>query len=374
MNKNIVIIGPAHPLRGGIAAFSERLANGFLDNGDNVRIETFSLQYPNFLFPGETQYSTSPPPENLNITVSINSINPLNWYKIGGKIKKEKPDIAVVAYWMPFISPCLGTIIRIIRKNRHTRIIALVHNLIPHEKIPGTRLLTKYFIKKVDAFAAMSKTVLDDIESFDKVKPKIYSPHPLYDNYGPVFSREEALNRLGLDKNFNYILFFGIIREYKGLDLLLEGFADARLRKYNLKLIIAGEFYSKPEPYFEIIRRNNLHNHLFIKQEFIPDNEVANYFNAADIIVQPYKNATQSGVAQIGFHFNKPVLVTNVGGLGEIIPHKKAGYVVEKSPAAIADALVDFYENKRKEEFSQNVILEKTKYSWDKFVGVIYKL
>ncbi|MBU0765029.1 MAG: glycosyltransferase, partial [Bacteroidetes bacterium] len=182
--KNIVIIGPAHPLRGGIAAFNERLAGALLEAGYHVRIETFSLQYPGFLFPGKTQYSASPPPDVPDICVSVNSVNPFNWMRTGKKIRNEKPDMILTAFWMPFMGPCLGTLAGIIRKNRHSKVVALVHNFIPHEKHPGDKAFTRYFSRRMDGYIAMSKAVLKDIQSFDKSKPAVFSPHPLYDHYG----------------------------------------------------------------------------------------------------------------------------------------------------------------------------------------------
>ena len=362
--KTIKIIGPAYPYRGGIATFNERLALEFAGMGIDIDIETFIIQYPSFLFPGKTQYNNKPAPENLKIRRTINSINPLNWLKVGRRIAREKPDLVIIRYWLPFLAPCLGTIARLIRRNKHTIIICLADNIIPHEHRPGDRLLTNYFMQRIDGLIAMSQSVLKDGNSFRKNLPQGFCPHPIFDNYGEKLSFELAKQKLKLDPNTRYLLFFGFIRDYKGLDLLINAFADERLRKFPVKLLVAGEYYSSPEPYLKLINENNLEDFIELRTEFIPDNQVNLYFSASDMVVQPYKSATQSGVTQIGYHFNKSMLVTNVGGLSEIIPDGKIGYVVEPNSLEIANALVDFYENDRIAEFEANIIEEKKKFSW----------
>lgn len=372
--RKIVLIGSAHPLRGGLATFNERLIHEYRLNGDDALIYTFSLQYPSVLFPGKTQLSSEPAPPGIPIFIRVNSINPLNWISVGLALRKQKPDFVIVKYWMPFMAPCFGTICRIIKGNKHTRIITIIDNLIPHEKRIGDRLLSGYWIGAVDGCVAMSKSVLDDLETFDSHKPKLYCPHPLYDNFGASIPKDEALARLQLDPSFHYVLFFGFIRDYKGLDLLLEAFADERLRTMKLKLIVAGEFYCDPKPYKEIISRNHLEDVVIMSNDFIPDSKVVNYFCAADLVVQPYKSATQSGVTQIAYHFNKPMIITDVGGLAEIIPHEKAGYVVQPDPDEIASAIFRFYSENKEAMFSANASVEKAKYSWGNMIDTIDKL
>jgi D-inositol-3-phosphate glycosyltransferase len=369
----ILIVGTAHPYRGGLASYNERLAQQFAGDGHNVEIFTFTLQYPGFLFPGKTQYTDGPAPEGLKITRILNSVNPFNWIKVGLRIKKEAPDIILIKYWHPFMAPCLGTIARIARSNktRKTRVICIFDNVIPHEKKPGDRILTKYFTGSIDGAIVMSRSVGEDLSTFRVDIPVVYNPHPLYDNYGTPVSREEALGRLNLSVEYSYLLFFGFIRAYKGLDLLLEAFADKRLRNRKLKLIVAGEFYESDEPYKEIIKKNDIENDVLLYDHFIKEDEIAAFFSAADLIVQPYKSATQSGVTQIAFHFEKPMLVTDVGGLSEIVPHGKCGYVVKPEPQPVTDAIIDYFENNRKEQFTAEVRKEKKKFSWDKLTGSI---
>jgi len=370
----IIIIGPAYPYRGGLAAYNERLAREFIAEGHDVSIHTFTLQYPSILFPGKSQYSTEEKPSGLNIFRSINSINPVNWINIGNKLRQEKADLVIVRFWLPFMGPCFGKISRQIKKNNKSRIICLVDNMIPHEPRIGDKLLTKYFIKPIDAFLAMSQSVMTDIEIFDKTKKKLLSPHPLFDNFGEALSRKSALQKLGIAEENRYILFFGLIRKYKGLDLLLEAFSDKRFRKTNIKLIIAGEYYTDSKMYTDIIKKNNLENDVIQIAEFIPDSNVKLFFSAVDLVVQPYKTATQSGVTQIAYHFNKPMIVTNVGGLPELCPDNKVGFVVPTNPEEIANAILKYYKESHEESFISNIKEEKKKYSWKVLVDNILKL
>ena len=369
----IVILGPAYPYRGGIALFDDRLTAELASMGHEVEEWTFTLQYPGFLFPGKTQFSDDPAPDGINTVRKMNSINPFNWIKVGCELKKKKPDLIVVAFWLPFMAPCQGTIARIARHNSHTRITGLIHNMIPHEHRPGDRLFARYFAKSVDGYVAMSDAVLSDIEQFDQNRPRVFCRHPLYDNFGKAATREESLQFLGLDPQYRYMLFFGLIRDYKGLDLLLKAYADKRLRQENVRLIVAGEFYSGSDKYFEMEKELGLEGLIIWKSDFVPNSEVRYCFGAADLIVQPYKSATQSGVAQIAYHFEKPMLVTDVGGLAEIVPDGVAGYVVEPDATQIADRLVDFFKEDKKDQFTEGLRQEKKKYSWTNMARSVIK-
>ncbi len=337
-------------------------------------IYTFSLQYPGFLFPGKTQYSDQPSPEDLDIRIKVNSINPFNWITVGRELRRLAPDMLVVRFWIPFMAPALGTIARIVRRNHHIRVIALADNIIPHERRIGDMFLINYFVKSMDGFVTLSRKVLDDLQRLRPSAPSFYTPHPIYDNFGEAVSREEALKKLDLDPEFHYLLFFGFIREYKGLDWLLSAFADPRLRKFKIKLLVAGEYYTSPQKYEQIIHENHLEDHVILHTQFIADSLVPYYFGAADLIVQPYKSATQSGVTQIAYHFEKPILVTDVGGLGEIVPTGKVGYTVSPEPTAISDAIFDFFENKRATEFVLNIKERKGQFSWKTMVETFDKL
>jgi glycosyltransferase involved in cell wall biosynthesis len=361
----VLIIGPGHPLRGGLASFNQRLAREFIDAGHPCEIYSFSLQYPGFLFPGTTQYSSEPAPENLVIHSAINSINPFNWMKVGNRLRKLKPDLIVVRYWLPFMGPALGTILRRVKKNRHTRVLCIADNIIPHEKRPGDKVFTKYFLKPCDAFITMSRKVMNDLVAFNNKKPALQVPHPLYDNFGEPLLQEEARTKLGIAPDQKLLLFFGFIRKYKGLDILLEAMADPRIREQGIKLMVAGEFYEEEKPYRDQIRHLGIEDLLFLHTDFIPDSEVRYYLSAADAVVQPYRNATQSGVTPLAYHFEVPMLVTNVGGLPDLVPHNKVGLIVEPDPSSIAQGILDFFTRGRS-AFLPYLREEKQKYSWSR--------
>lgn len=369
--KKVVIVGSAYPLRGGLAAYNERLAREFQGQGWDTQIYTFSLQYPSLLFPGKSQYSDSPPPDDLKILVKVNSINPLNWISVGIQIKKLKPDLIIMKFWLPFMGPCLGTIARIARTNGVTRCVTIIDNIIPHEKRPGDFWLARYFASSMHGFVYMSASVGEDLKLFLKEQPAQFVYHPVYDNYGPPVSREVALTRLQLDKKNRYILFFGFIRDYKGLDLLLQAMAHPDVRAAGIKLIIAGEYYSAREPYDELIKTLQLEGSIVDCSDFIPDEQVGLYFAAADLVVQPYKTATQSGISQIAYHFEKPMVVTKVGGLPEIVPDRVAGYVVNPIPEEISQAILTFYREDKAAAFTAAVRQRKHLFSWATVISAI---
>jgi len=373
MSKKVIIIGPAWPLRGGgMATFNERLAKQFTEQGYDTTIYTFSLQYPGFLFPGTSQYSTEEAPAGIKIKVCINSMNPFNWFKVGNELKELKPDIVIVRYWIPLMGPCLGTILRRIKKNKFSRLICIADNVVPHEHRPGDSLFTKYFVKPVDAFITMSDKVTGDLSRFTS-KPVKQVLHPLYDNFGDAVSKEEARKKLSIPQNEKVILFFGFIRKYKGLDLLLEAMNDERIRKAGIKLLIAGEFYDKRETYDKLIGQFDLGPQLILHTDFIRDSEVHYYLSAADFVIQPYRNATQSGVTPLAYHFEKPMLVTNVGGLPGLVPDGKAGVVTEPTVHAIADGINRLYEL-GEDYFLPQLRVEKKKYSWNSLSDAIVQL
>ncbi|MCU7695090.1 glycosyltransferase [Haoranjiania flava] len=349
------------------------MALQFQKEADEVKIYTFSLQYPSFLFPGKTQYSLGIPPKGVDIKVAVNSVNPVNWLMVGNEIKKLCPDIVIIRYWMPFMGPCLGTISRIIKRNKHTKLVCLVDNLIPHEKRMGDEMLTRYFVKPFDGFITMSQTVMNDTEKVTNA-PVVLHEHPLIDNFGDPVSKQEARKYLGLEPDEKYILFFGFIRKYKGLDLLLDAIKILKDRNASLpKLIIAGEFYGNAEAYHEQIKTLGIEDALVLRTDFIPNEEVKYYLSACDFLIQPYRDATQSGVTPLAYHFEKPMLVTNVGGLADIVPDGKAGVVTEAEPAAIAAGIERLY-TMDEALLIANVKQEKEKFSWESFTDAIRKL
>ena len=364
---HIVLLGTAYPFRGGLATFNERLARQLQAEGHKVEVITFTLQYPSFLFPGKTQYSSEKAPTDLHISQQVNSCNPFNWIKVGRRIRQMQPDLLITCYWMAFFAPCYSIIERIAKSNGKTRCVALVHNMIPHEPSLLDKVFAPLYVRATDGFVALSDSVVQDINRLDPShKPKTSYPHPIYDHYGEQMSKEEACQALHLQPEKQYMLFFGLVRAYKGLDLLLDAFGFVKDQLPNLQLIIAGEFYEDEDKYRTQIASNQLTDRVIIKNEFIADADLRKYFGAADLIVQPYKSATQSGVTQVAFHFEKPMLVTNVGGLGEIVHDHQMGYAVDPNAQAIAEALTDYYTQNRQADYTAYLIQQKENYSWAK--------
>ena len=370
--RKVIIIGPAFPFRGGIANFNNALAQEYHNRGDQVTLYSFTLQYPGFLFPGTTQYESGEAPKNLKIKTLINSVNPFNWINVARKINTENPDYVIIRYWLPFMAPCLGTIARLL--NKKIKILAITDNVIPHEKRIGDTLLTRYFVKSCDAFLSLSASVLDDLSKFTNTTYKKFIPHPIYNVFGDKITKAKALENLGLNSEDKHLLFFGFVRKYKGLDLMLKAMSDSRIKAMGIKLIIAGEFYDDKNEYTDLIADLGIAKNIIMKSDFIPANKVKDYFCVADMITQTYRTATQSGVTQIAYSFDRPMLVTDVGGLAEIVPNNKVGYVTSQNPTEIADAIIDFYTNNKEEYFSDNTRLEKKRFSWEFFVEGLVEL
>lgn len=371
--SKIFIIGPAYPLRGGPAQFNENLCAELNKAGHDAQIISYSLQYPNFLFPGSSQFEKSgKAPDGIKIHTLINTVNPFNWLKVARFIKKEKPDFILFRYWLPFFGPSLGTIGRLVRSK--TKVLALTDNIIPHEKRFGDKPFTNYFVNSCHGFIAMSKTVLNDISKFTANQNKAYSPHPMYETYGASVSMEEARKKLNLNANDKIILFFGLIRHYKGLDILMEAMAHPEIKKQNIKLLIAGEFYEDKQPYLDLIQKYKLQDQILLHDKFISNEDVRYYFCASNLVAQTYRNATNSGVTMIGYFYEKPMLVTNVGGLAEIVSNEKCGYVVETSVPEISENIITYFSQNKETEFTQNVRLEKKKYEWNEFIRVLMNL
>jgi len=368
----ITILSTAYPLRGGISHFNGLLYKELIKENE-VNVITFSRQYPSVLFPGKSQTEEENEIEKIPSEQLVDSINPFNWFKIGKRIKINAPDILIFKYWMPFFAPCFGTISKIVKKNRKTQILVICDNVISHERKPAEIILTKYFFNSADYFVLLSQKVKDDLLQIKPGAKYKVLPHPIYSNFGDPVSKEEAKKKLNLADE-KLILFFGFIRDYKGLDILLNAMPELK-EKINLKLAVAGEFYTSKEKYLSLISRLNLKDHVYLYTDFIPTSEVKFYFSACDAVVLPYKNATQSGIVQIAMNFKKPVIATNVGGISEVVLDGKTGFIVEKeNPSALADAVFRFYSEKRESEFIMNIEAEAKKYSWEKFADGLFEL
>lgn len=371
----ITILGPAHPYRGGLASIMEIMARTFQRRGDEVDIKTFTLQYPSLLFPGESQTVATPPPADLRICRCVNTMNPLNWVRVGRRIRRERPDFVLMKYWTPFMAPCFGTIARIARGNGHTKVLCQIDNVEPHEHHLTDKPFNRYYLHSVDGFVYMSEQVHSELRAYSDA-PALFSPHPLFENFGERVERSEACVRLGLDPANRYVLFFGLIRDYKGLDLLLDAWAQLRRagRTEGRRLIVAGEFYTAREPYLNRIADNGLQDEVLLHDRFIPDDDVKYYFSAADFVVQPYKTATQSGVTQIAYQFCVPMVVTAVGGLPEIVPDGRVGYVCPPTAEGVAAAMDRMYEGDALKRFRENCVEERRRFSWEEMCSRITEL
>ena len=339
----------------------ETMAREYQHRGYRVDILTFTLQYPALLFPGKSQTVDTPAPTDLSIERKVSTINPMTWWQVGRKLCKLRPDIVLMKYWTPFMAPCFGTIARLARKNGHTRVICQIDNVEPHEHHITDKMFNRYYLRSVDGFIYMSEQVHGELTAYTHA-PALFSPHPMFEHFGERKERTETCNALGLDPNTRYALFFGLIRDYKGLDTLIE--AWAKFRRSGHKLLIAGEFYASRDKYIDLIERLGLQDDIILHDHFIPDSEVANYFSVSDCVVLPYKTATQSGVTQIAYNFRTPIIVTDVGGLKEIVPDGVVGYVVDSSVEGVVDGLNRVYEQGRLEEFTQNMEHERKRFSW----------
>ncbi len=369
----IILTGPSFPFRGGIANFNDSLYNALVNEHD-VQIIGFSLLYPAFLFPGKSQYENGSEKAGHVSGRLINSINPLSWFSAAGEIAGKRPECVVIHYWTPFLAPALGTIARLVKRRSDVKVIGLIHNITPHEKTPASPILNKYFLKSCDSFITLSLPVHDELQSLGIQKPVRVIPHPLYDIFGEPVSRQVACRHLDLDEHQYHILFFGMIRQYKGLDLFLKAGASSRLEHLNLKLIVAGEFYEGRDKYSRLVKELGLEKKVIFTDGFVPGSEVPYYFGAADLVVLPYRSATQSGVTKIAFHYDKPVLVTNVGGLDQEIANGVTGYVCSKDPDDIAVSIADYFDNRRSDEFTENIRTVKKRYSWEELARGITEL
>lgn len=369
----ICIVGPAYPYKGGIASFNERLARQLLRMGHHVDLLTFTLQYPKYFFPGKTQFSDADPPD-LNIERGINAVNPITWWTSGTKYRRRDYDLIIGRFWLPLMGPSLGATLRRISKGKPTKTISIIDNIIPHEKRPGDKIFAQYFTNANDAFMTMSHTVRDDLQPFLKGQPVGYAPHPIYDNYGDMIGRDQALEALDLDPKLQYVLFFGFIRKYKGLDLLMRAFAKASHSNDKLRLLVAGEYYSDEQQYHDLIDELGIRGQVILHTDFIPNDRVKYYFCAADMVAQTYRNATQSGISQLAIHFERPILSTDVGGLPETTIDRETGYLTPVDIDAIAVAMSSHFDQVPLPDYQKGIRRLKEKFSWQRFADTIIDL
>jgi glycosyltransferase involved in cell wall biosynthesis len=387
--RRIVLVGPAYPYRGGIAQFANSMARGLRLRGHDVSTVTFSRQYPRWLFPGKSQFESEQDEADheegrlqeveargQSVFSLIDSLSPPSWYSAGERIADMGPDAVIFQYWLPFFAPAYGAVARRLRKRiRTVRILAVAHNILPHERRPGDAALARYFLRKCDAVAALSASVSSDARSLPlDVEIRTLS-HPVYDHFGEAMPRERARERLGLSAEAEVMLFFGFVRKYKGLHVLLEALPEITSARPQAHLVVAGEFYDDEDRCRALIRARGLERRVHTFNHYIPEQEVSTYFSAADVIVQPYVSATQSGVVQTAYHFDRPVIVSDVGGLAEVVPHEQAGLVVEPNDAAeLAAACIRFFSEGMSERLTEGVRREKAKHGWGPFLEAVEEM
>ncbi len=368
---NIAYLSTFYPYRGGIAQFNASLYRA-LEKKYNIKAFTFLRQYPEILFPGKSQLVSSN--DNVDIVPSLkvlDTINPVSFSRATNKILEFRPDLLLTKFWMPFFAPSLGSVSKKL-KQKNIINISILDNVLPHEKKVGDIALIKYFLNQQHGFIVMSDTVKDDLLS---LKPnakyeKFY--HPIYDHFGHKVSKEDARRSLKIPLDKNVLLFFGFIRDYKGLDLLLKAM---KLLPDNYHLIIAGEVYGNFDKYKDLINRLNIQNRVTVEARYIRDSEVPYFFSASDVCVLPYKSATQSGIVAISFQFNLPVIATDVGSLKEMLVPTNTGLIVEKPDAnLLSQGIIKYFVENKKEQYKNNIDAYKVNYSWDNLANTILKL
>jgi len=361
----VALVGPMHPYRGGIAHYLEKMEEGLLERGHETVPVTFTRQYPKLLFPGKTQYvedaeTSADDPERL-----LDTLNPWTWYRTARHLAVQEPDVVLFKYWMSFFAPSFGSIARYLRR-QGVRVVAVVDNALPHERRPGDAVLGKFFLRACDGLIVMSDEVERDLHELGIEAPIQRVNHPIYNTFGDPLPRPEARDALDLPDDSPILLFFGFVRRYKGLHVLLEALPRIVDHLPDLQLVVAGEFYDEKAFYENIIEKHQLGSYLHLHDGYVSDEDVAAYFSAADVVVQPYVSATQSGVAKIAYHFERPLIMTDVGGLAEMMPHGEAGLVVPpEDPDGLAGAVCRFFEEDLQGELTEGVRREKEKYSWE---------
>lgn len=367
----IAYLSVFYPFRGGIAQSNTNLYRELAKKAE-VQAFNFSRQYPGLLFPGQTQYvPESDRTVNFPTQRTLDSINPLTWFSTARKIRALQPDALLVRFWMPFFAPALGAVACLVRRDG-TKVIAILDNVIPHEQRLGDSVLTRFFLNQIDAGLVMTQEVRNDVRRFRADVPCRLKPLPLFDHFPDTVDKETARARLGLSRDRKVLLFFGFIRNYKGLDTLLKA---VKYLSEDYLLVIAGEVYGSFNEYENLIDQLTIREKLQLNVKYIPEIEVQNYFKAADVCVLPYKSATQSGIVQIAFHFRTPVIVTNVGGLSEMVSDGETGLVLDsQDPVQLAGAIERFFREQLADDFSENIAARQDDYSWSGFADAVIGL
>ncbi len=366
----IAILSCFYPYRGGIAQFNANIFEE-LSQTHEVKAFNFSRQYPSILFPGKTQLVEEEDTATRIPSVRIlDTANPVTYIKTSNVIRKWEPDLLIMRYWMSWFAPSLGYIAR--HMPAKTKVISILDNVIPHEQRFFDKPFTKYFLGSSDAFIVLSDAVGEDLLNLKPDAKYISTPHPLYDHFGKKLERECACQKLGLDINKKIILFFGLIREYKGLDILLNAFSKL---DDSYELVIAGEPYGSFDKYEKLIELSPNRERIKLFTRYIADSEVPLFFSSADVCVLPYRSATQSGISAISYHFGLPMITTNVGGLKEAIEIPGTGVVVDSADSyLISDAIIEYFNSGKREQYQRNIEREREKLSWKNFTNKLINL
>lgn len=371
----IVIIGTAYPLRGGIAHYVSLLHDSLKEHGHEVHVVTFSRQYPKIIFPGKSQEEKGDAGKPINSIQVIDSINPVSWRKAGKVVAGLEPDMIIFKFWLPFFAPAYGMITRVAKnllrkKGKECKIVFIADNVIPHEKRFGDRAFTNYAFKAVDHFIVQSDAVERDLKIVKADAKYIKLAHPIYHIFGELIDRKKARSDIGIPPDAPAILFFGYIRKYKGLDILLRAMPGLLKKLPELRLIVAGEFYGDEAEYRKLIQDLKIPaKNLVLATDYIANDKVATYFSATNVVVLPYRTATQSGIVQIAYNFDVPVIATDVGGLSEVVIDGKSGMITKEAiPELVAQDVERFFIDGLEEKMREGVHEEKKKYSWDTFV------
>lgn len=363
--KKIVLIGPVYPYKGGISHYTSLMYQALSKKYD-VEMISYKMQYPKFLFKKEQKDYSNDMFKVEKTQFLIHTANPFNIISVANKIKKMKPVLVIMQWWHPYFAPCYWILESVLGKKIQKMFIC--HNVFPHERFPMDRFLTKLVLKKGDSYIVHSKSDGEDLLTIKPYANYRQNPHPTYNAFKiRNMTKEQAREELHESLDTKLLLFFGFVREYKGLKHLLRAMPLVNQQLESIKLMVVGSFGDDKEEYMQLIKENHIEDCVEVIDNYTPDNEVEKYFAGCDLVVLPYESATQSGIVQIAYGFEKPVIVTNVGGLPDVVTDGKTGYVVEeKNPRKLAEAIIDFYENKKEEEFIENIKKEAECFSWNR--------
>lgn len=377
MKKKIILIGPAYPYRGGNALFVTHTYES-LKNHFEIKIYNYKLLYPSFLFPGTTQFDESKEQVfNIPNERIVNSINPFNWFRVAGKLTKENADLIIFDWWHPFFGFCHGVISFLISKKYKNKILFVTENVVSHEANAVDKFLTKIGLSSASKFLALSGIVEKEVQQFSKGKKVYRSELPVYDCYKQVADEniKNLRKQFGLEDDSLVLLFFGYVRKYKGLDILIEAFPKIVANNPKAKLLIVGEFYDDPKQYLELIKKLKIEDSVTVVNQFVPNEEVAKYYQVSDVVILPYRSATQSGILNVAYGFYKPVIVTDVGGLAEFVDEAKTGFVIKpNSPDAITEGVQKFLSIRDKIDFAAYIQDRNRKNSFNQLPEVFEKI